>query len=147
MKTPCSFLKMKKVMKSMAGLVAGHHHWMHQVMQSAAGGCALWTTASRGVKPPSQYLQCLAWLAGHFLLPLQCWLPFLPGASCLLLPVEEYRALQIKLKTVLLNGDRPISSFPACCLLPCLPVACCLSCVLLAAFPAYVRTILKPPSV
>ena len=189
-------------MKSMAGMVAGHHHWMHQVMQaSAAGASGLWTTASQVVKRPSQCLQCLAWLAGHLLLPLQCLLPFLPVASCLLLPAEEYRALQIKLKTalaekqhvsqqchgadnlihsllnlggsnqiksrrmrdlivsvvallaevllfcqfklqlhlqgsVLLNGDCPISSFPACYLLPCLPVACCLSYLLLVAFPA-----------
>ena len=47
-------------MKSMAGMVAGHHHWMHQVMQSAAGASGLWTTASRVAKRPSQCLQCPA---------------------------------------------------------------------------------------
>ncbi len=84
-------------MKSMAGMVAGHHHWMHQVMQSAAGASGLWTTASRVAKRPSQCLQCPAWLAGQPLLtfPACC-------LSCLLLP-----------------------AFPACCLLPFLPIAAC----------------------
>jgi len=75
-------------MKSMAGLVAGHHHWMHQVMQSAAGDSGLWTTASQVAKRPSQCLQCLAWLAGwspSSALTMLAAFPacgFLPVASC-----------------------------------------------------------------
>lgn len=91
---PSPFSKTRKVMKSMAGMVAGHHHWMHQVMQSAAGASGLWTTASRVAKRPSQYLQCPAWLAGHPLLtfPACCLsgllLPaFLPVACCLFCPL------------------------------------------------------------